>query len=161
MTSGFKLILAASADGFLAKGDADDMKWTGRADKALFKMLTTSGGVLVGGRRTVEQMPPLQYRTLLPLSRDTNRGMTLDQAHAMFNRDLQSAWLIGGPTVALEALKRGMVSRVYLNRVPSALGDGIPVQPLLDLLPPKPTYLSEVDGVLAAVYLGVNGGPRG
>jgi dihydrofolate reductase len=161
MNAGFKLILAASADGFLAKGPDDSMRWTGRADKALFKMLTTSGGVLVGGRRTVEQMPPLQYRTLLPLSRDTARGITLDQAHSMFNDDLKSAWLIGGPTVAMEALKKGLVSRVYLNWVAHELGDGIPVQPLLDLMPQQPTYLSEIDGVRAAVYLGVNGGPRG
>ncbi len=125
-----RLLLAVSADGFLAKGPDDDMRWTGPVDKAIFRLLTLSNGndVLLAGSRTFDQMPKLPGRQMERLSRD---GMTLEMAAGRW----PDAWLIGGPTVAVEALKLGLVSRAFMCISPVELGDGIDAQELSRYLP--------------------------
>lgn len=114
---GLKLIMALSADGFLCRGPDDDMSWTGREDKALFKTLTLTGGVMGAGSRTFDLLPELPGRRLVRLSthdggEDCSDGhrMSLD----MFPYRYPGAWLLGGPTVACEALERYLVDEVVL-----------------------------------------------
>lgn len=140
-----KLVMAVSKDGIVSLGPEDDMLWTGHDDKRAFRLLTHSGGALGAGRRTFERLPKLKGRTVVCLS--TRRGMvpnfearriadlskcgpepvsseaayestmTLGQfAHA--NPD---GWLIGGQTVALEALSISMLDLVVLCRAPIEL----------------------------------------
>ena len=91
-----RLLMAVSADGFLARGPDDDMSWTGQTDKKLFRLLTLVDPLLLAGATTAKLLPKLPGRTVVPLSR---RGLALS--------DMQSVdgWLIGGPTVAQEALR--------------------------------------------------------
>jgi dihydrofolate reductase len=153
--TGFKLPLAVSDDGFLARGPKDDMKWTGATDKAVFRLLTLSGGELLAGRTTAEQMPPLPGRKLITLSRQHHLGITLAEA-AWVHRD---AWLIGGPAIAEEALRANLVDRMFLCRVPVSLGDGIPFSRLQALLPDVCTYRQLVGpnppGYYVDVYTGL------
>lgn len=123
-----RLILAVSADGHLARGPEDDMSWTGLTDKRLFRLLTLVGSVCVAGSRTWLQMPKLGGRLVLPLSREHGRvldhpdgrqeaAMSLGKAFYRF----PDAWLLGGPTVAMEALEANLVDQVYLCRAENAV----------------------------------------
>jgi dihydrofolate reductase len=151
--TGFKLLLAVSADGFLARGPLDDMAWTGRDDKAVFRLLTTTHkGPLLAGRRTAELLPRLDGREVQVISRDRNAGYTLQEASWM-HRD---AWLIGGPTVAREALEANLVELAVICQAPAVLGDGIPFKPLKDLLPDVCTYRQLIGGIYVDIYTRVH-----
>jgi dihydrofolate reductase len=154
---GLKLLLAVSADGFLAKGPNDDMKWTGPADKAVFRLLTLTGGVLLAGRQTAQQLPPLPGRKVVALSRQHHLGLTLREAYW----STPQAWLIGGPSVAAEALRENMVERAFLCRTDAILGEGIPIGPLAALLPEVCTYRQKVAGIYVDVYTGLQERTRG
>lgn len=137
-----KLILAVSADGYFARGPSDDMRWTGATDKKVFKLLTSVGAVCGVGSSTFRQMPRLKGRRLVPLSRrpdpvpnyrvdelDARPGSAVPDWAAMvtpmtlgrFAHAYPEAWLLGGPTVAQEALEIGLVDQVYLCRSPTVL----------------------------------------
>lgn len=142
-----KLILAVSADGYFARGPEDDMSWTSPADKRAFRLLTSVGAVCGVGSRTWRQMPDLPGRRLVPISRS---GLVLSKAsaagklsEALFGdgpvrADLAipttqsltlgrfahlhpNGWLLGGPTVAQEALDCCLVDQVYLCRSSAVL----------------------------------------
>lgn len=117
-----KLILAVSADGFVAKGPVDDMSWTGKLDKAIFKLLTLSGNnQLWAGYTTYCQMPILAHRTVHPISRDNEKGYSLSSN--LFKED---DWLIGGQTVAIEAIKSNLIDELCLCHSREVnLNDGI------------------------------------
>lgn len=132
--TGLNLIMAVSADGFMAKGVQDDMSWTGPTDKKLFRLLTYLGPVktLGAGSTTTAQMPFLRNRPIVSLSRAPGKAqeLTLEQFAATY----PGAWLLGGPTVARKAFNKGLLHRVVLCRSKVALGDGIPdcITPLLE-----------------------------
>lgn len=126
----FNLIMAISADGFVATGPADDMRWTGYTDKNVFRMLTLSYPILLAGRVTAAQLPPLPGRQVFPLSRDPEKGMSLEEA----SRNMPGAWLIGGLDVALAALDADLVSTTFLCHTTARLGGGISGSPLIERL---------------------------
>lgn len=143
--SSLKLVMAVSKDGFVSLGPNDDMLWTGPDDKRAFRLLTSVGGVLGAGRRTFEQLPRLKGRRVICLStrklmvpndelREVSKaplkpgGMVPEDAayeRAMslgqFAHQHPTGWLIGGQTVALEALSVGLVDQVFLCRAPIEL----------------------------------------
>lgn len=128
---GFKLLLAVSADGFLARGPDDDMKWTTHTDKAVFRLLTlTADWPLLVSRKTAALMPTLPRRRIQLLSTQPQQGATLVEMSWAF----RDAWLIGGPTVALEAVRANLVSQAVICHSPVNLGEGIPFKPLEDAL---------------------------
>jgi dihydrofolate reductase len=129
----FKLILAVSADGFLAKGPDDDMSWTGKVDKAIFRLLTTVTVPLplLVGRKTAKAMPvQLPGRKLIVLSRNPKKGLDLRDAA----RAWPEAWLIGGAEVALQALELRLVQDAYLCYNREYLKEGIAAAPVLERL---------------------------
>lgn len=105
-----RLLMAVSTDGYLCRGPDDDMDWTGPADKALFRVLTSVGGVCAAGTTTWNLMPALEARQLIPLSREGYTLRRLEDEHP-------EAWLLGGPTVANAALCRSLVREVHLSVV--------------------------------------------
>lgn len=149
-----RLLLASSADGYLARGPEDDMKWTGPVDKAVFRLLTLSStDVLLAGSRTFDQMPKLPGRTMLRLSREAkpfgkHPRFDLDVAATCF----EDPWLIGGPTVAVEALKRGLVRRAFICVSPVSIGEGIHAAELEGYLPADPAYTIKVGDVRVLVF---------
>lgn len=131
MTQGLKLIMAMSTDGFLCRGPEDDMRWTGYSDKRIFHALTMTGGVMGAGRKTFDLLPPLHGRTLVCISRSGSDEKFDRQGHrwpvmslGMFAHRYPGAWLLGGPTVACEALNTHMVDEVHLCQSPAFIGRG-------------------------------------
>lgn len=153
-----RLLLASSADGYLARGPEDDMKWTGPIDKAVFRLLTLSNGndVLLAGSRTFDQMPKLPGRTMERLSRkgedgtadSWKEGTSLEAAAACW----PDAWLIGGPTVAREALQLGLVRRAFICVSPVELGSGMHARELEQFFPAEPEFTIKVGDVRVLVY---------
>lgn len=142
--SSLKLVMAVSKDSFVSLGPEDDMLWTGPDDKRAFRLLTAVGGVLGAGRRTFEQLPRLKGRRVICLS--TRQGFVEnaparearqfpfgdgpipeDAAYervlslGQFAHQYPTGWLIGGQTIALEALTIGLVDQVFLCHAPIEL----------------------------------------
>lgn len=117
-----KLLMAVSADGFVARGPDDDMRWTGALDKAIFRLLTM-GEVVGAGRVTYGMMRDLKLkgRDLRLITSNPGAGFTLDS----FARNCPRSWLIGGHTAALGALDLNLIDRVYLSVVGVELGQGV------------------------------------
>lgn len=111
-----KLIMAISEDGYVANGPEDDMLWTGSVDKAIFRLLTSTSNALAASSYSCYMIPnKLPGRgQLYSLSTDPRRGMPIEDFSLMF----PDAWLLGGQTLALYALKNGLVNQAYLSRVP-------------------------------------------
>jgi dihydrofolate reductase len=119
-----KLIMAVSKDGYVARGENDDMAWTGPDDKTVFKLLTHVGGLPLGvGRKTFEMIPKLPGRSLVSLSMDPTKGCTFTSFYDQY----PDAWLIGGQTIAMQAIEREMVDQVFLCRSPQVLGRGVKI----------------------------------
>jgi dihydrofolate reductase len=138
---GFKLIMAVSADGYLARGPKDNMRWTGFTDKQVFRLLTASHPVLLIGRQTHDVMPPLPWRQVVCLSRDPAQGLSLEQALEQY----PGAWLGGGAQVAQAALEKDMVDTTFLCHTSAMLGGGIPSGPIRALLPKVAKYTVVMD----------------
>ncbi|ATS92226.1 dihydrofolate reductase [Xanthomonas phage Bosa] len=133
-----RLLLASSIDGYLASGADDDMRWTGKTDKAIFRLLTMSNAtdVLLAGSTTFDQMPRLPNRSMVRITREPDAenlglGKSLGQAHL----DHPDGWLIGGPTLALAALRLGYVTRAFITVVPTELRGGMHAGELASYLP--------------------------
>lgn len=143
--SKLKLVMATSLDGIVALGPDDPMDWTGSDDKRAFRLLTSVGGVLGAGRRTFERLPVLKGRTVRCISTrkgyvpnaetrevldrplDGNALVSDDAAYVQtislgaFSHQHPDGWLIGGQTVALEALAIGLIGEVFMCRAPVEL----------------------------------------
>lgn len=145
-----KLLMAVSSDGFLASGPDDRMQWTGVTDKAIFRLLTlTGGGNVFAGRKTAENMPSLKGRTVHVLSKG---GLSLaDAAHS-------GAWLIGGPTVAAAALEAGYITQAVLCRVPATLYKGVSVDVVTRRLPDRPDHTIHLGDVEVMIFTPITGG---
>lgn len=141
---GLRVLMAVSADGFVARGPDDDMRWTGPDDKQLFRSLTQVGGALGMGRVTydlcAEKLRTYGRRTVC-LSSRPGHGMGLGE----FAFSHPGAWLIGGQTVVKEAIRIGLVDEVHLVENPNELGHGV----RLDL----PVYDEHLWGFDAKLHL--------
>lgn len=127
-----RAIMAVSADGFVCRGPEDDMRWTGSADKRLFRE-QTAGCAIGAGTTTWETMRGLSLpdRTLVHITREPrdlwSGGPTeeLEMTLGGFAEHYPDGWLIGGQTVLLSAIREGFVDRVLLSHVETELGDGV------------------------------------
>lgn len=121
-------LMAVSADGYVCTGPRDDMRWTGSADKRLFREQTM--GCVVGvGSTTAALMPPLPGRTLVRITREAEGQLPIvydgaSMALGAFARACPDAWLIGGQTVLLAAIEADLVGCVVLSHVRAETGGG-------------------------------------
>ena len=138
-----KLVMAISADGFVAKNDHDTMEWLGHTDKKVFRILTGVGGICAAGRVTADILPHLGARRVIRLTRD---GMTLDHVAGLY----PNAWLLGGQIAAINAFLRGYIQEVHLCRSMVKIKTGIPemITPWLK----KPVMITPIDNVILEVY---------
>ena len=120
-----KLIMACSADGYLAQSAKDDMRWTEGDDKKIFKLLTM-GETMGAGSTTYEMMKDLDLpgRRLAKISRYD--GISLEDFAA------RNKTLIGGATIARAAFNRNMIDIAYICRSYKVLGPTMTEQDRID-----------------------------
>jgi len=109
--SDLNAILAVGRDGFMARSQDDDMRWTGQTDKAIFKLLTSVGQVIGLSNRTADLLPPagLPGRHIARLSRQPGH-YTLED----FAENNPGAWLGGGYALTTAALELNLVRAVFI-----------------------------------------------
>lgn len=141
-----KILMAHSADGYLCMGPRDDMTWTGPDDKKIFRLLTRSSeSPLLAGRTTAEIMPRLP-KQVLAISRP---HLTLGKADSLY----PDAWLIGGPTIAREAILGGFAKVVFLVQSPQELYDGTPLTRITEVIPMTKAKREVIEFGLAKVQI--------
>jgi dihydrofolate reductase len=119
-----RVVMAVSNDGFVARDDQDNMKWTGQEDKNIFRVLTGIGGDIAVGRTTFDQMPELSGgRRLICVSRDEALGISLSELFQLSRS--RPVWLAGGQTVVMSALRHRMIREVHISRLHFNLSQGI------------------------------------
>jgi dihydrofolate reductase len=105
-----------SADGFVCRGPDDDMSWTCRQDKTLFRMVTTQARVLGAGSVTYDIMHSstvrLDNRLLVRLTRidDSSAGLALSE----FARRYPNGCVVGGQRLMRLAIESGLVTSLML-----------------------------------------------
>lgn len=114
-----KLVMAVTDTGHVTLEKNDRMTWTGPDDKAAFRLLTMTGSRVMGASAQTRNLMPtiLDGRKIVSLSTDKRRGQTLYE----FSKRFPGAALIGGQTIALEAIANGLLTEVHLCVVPTPL----------------------------------------
>jgi dihydrofolate reductase len=118
-----QLILGLSKNNFIAKSENDDMSWL-KADKNVFRLLSaTNGGICFISRKSGLLMPDtLPGRKIIKLSKlDYIKYPTLELAYTHY----PNANLLGGQTLALEAINKNYITDIFLTYSPIELESGI------------------------------------
>ncbi len=105
-----QLILGISADKYVSKGPNDNMKWLGSDDKSIFKLLTLGAHNVnfAASSKTCDYIPFLPGRG--PVIRLSRNDYSLDK---FYNKNPNGV-LLGGQTIAEEAIKSKIIDRVHL-----------------------------------------------
>lgn len=118
-----QLILGLSQNNFIAKSENDDMKWL-KADKNVFRLLSaTNEGICFISRKSGLLMPKtLPGRKIIKLSTlDYTKYLTLELAFSYY----PNSNLLGGQTLALEAINKNYITDIFLTYAPIELKEGI------------------------------------
>ena len=105
------LIMAQSQDGYFAKDENDDMKWTGKQDKEIFQLKnrkiwvvrSKNAGWLVNNGQLINEI-------------------TFGQIN---NKMFNNAKVIGGPTLAKAVIDAGYINYAYISVIPKKLNKGL------------------------------------
>ena len=106
-----KALYATSFNGYMAKGPDDDMSWTGKVDKQLFKLITTVAQVCVISKNLSNMLPD-------KVLKDPNRKFIIcdkdvdERNLRKCNFWYSDAILLGGPLFIKEALKEDVIDMV-------------------------------------------------
>lgn len=145
------LLMAVTADGFIAKSSEHFPDWTGKADKRLFVSVTQKAGVVIMGSKTFDIIgKPLPRRRNVILTRNKSRvsrweNLTYtDQEPEAILRDLgkdgfSEAVLAGGAHINALFAQKGLIDELLLTVCPKIFGQGIslfssPVEMALELV---------------------------
>lgn len=106
-------------------GKDDKLPWKCKEELALFKQ-KTMGKIIVMGRKTVENLPKLEGRTIMCLTRNKQERIptrnVVTYIHSMEEILEIPNWkeniiFAGGASIYKQAIKNGMVKRVYLSQL--------------------------------------------
>ncbi|MBR9981310.1 MAG: dihydrofolate reductase [Desulfatitalea sp.] len=145
------LIMAMTADGKIARHNTHYPDWTGKADKKMFKQLTTAAGVVIMGSRTYGTIgKPLPQRLNWVMTRSPQRYASSE--HLVFSDDpptvivdklvargYSAAALTGGATINSLFARARLIDDLVLTVTPKLFGQGLslfaePVDADLELL---------------------------
>lgn len=130
-------LMAATADGKIARDSNEVIDWTGKEDKKYFVQVTKKAGVMIMGSKTFDMIgKALPGRKSVVVTRDRTRQS--DEKDLVFTdrkpeeivNDLKqegfsSAALIGGSTINSLFLEAGMVDEIHVTMVPKIFGKGL------------------------------------
>jgi dihydrofolate reductase len=128
------IIVAVSADGFIAKDENHPAYWTGKEDKKRFIELTKRAGVVVMGSTTYQTLKrPLADRTNLVYSRskkvfdgaETVHEKPTELLQKLEARGFKELAICGGSYIYTMFLKAHCVDKIYLTIEPKLFGVGI------------------------------------
>lgn len=103
-----KAVFVESYNGYMAKSDTDDMRWTPVHDKKLFKLLSYAyGGVCICSAKTYSLLPE-------NMKKDVNRRFIVAEREGKYslpslNKTFPSGVLIGGKTFLTAAYNLGVI----------------------------------------------------
>ena len=131
------LLVAATADGIIARDSDHFVDWTGKADKQYFVKITKEAGLMIMGSNTFDTFARvLPGRKSIVMTRDKTRKsknpdlIFTDETPEQIVKGLEaqgytSAALIGGSVVNTLFLKAGLVHEIHITIVPRLFGQGL------------------------------------
>jgi len=145
------LIMAMTVDGKIARHNTHYPDWTGKADKRMFKELTTDSGVVIMGSRTYSTIgKPLPNRLNVVMTRHPERfssGSNLmftsfspkEILSHLSSMGYTKASLTGGATINALFARDRLIDEMVLTVLPSVFGEGVslfaePMDAILELV---------------------------
>jgi dihydrofolate reductase len=133
------IIVAQTADGFIAKNSGHEATWTSREDKKRFVEITKRAGVMVMGLNTFKTFPsPLPERLHIVYSPDDDaskdniegvveytKDTPADLIKKLEERGFTEVAICGGTTIYTMFMKSGLVETIYLTIEPKLFGKGM------------------------------------
>jgi len=133
------IIVAQTADGFIAKNSGHEATWTSREDKKRFVEITKRAGVMVMGLNTFKTLPsPLPGRLHIVYSPDEKaskdnipgvveytKDTPVDLIKKLEERGFNEVAICGGTTIYTMFMKSGLVETIYLTIEPKLFGKGM------------------------------------
>ncbi|MBO4480407.1 MAG: hypothetical protein J5742_02145 [Alphaproteobacteria bacterium] len=146
-----KAIFVESCNGYLARGENDDMSWTPELDKKIFKLLTFAcGGVYVCSPHTFGLLPE-------KMRMDKNRMFLVakrsgDMSLRNLNYDFPNAILVGGPVFLQAAYDVGVIDTFVITTVKQKIiADERYKNPFSKILP-QPSATIPFDDMTVRIY---------
>lgn len=130
------IIVAETADGFIAKETNHPALWTSKEDKKHFVEITKRAGVVIMGSTTWKTLPkPMKDRLNIVYTRS---GETYEGAEStsiepkelidsLESRGFSEVSICGGSSIYTLFLKAGLVDTIYLTIEPILFGKGISI----------------------------------
>lgn len=130
------LIVAITADGFIAKAPSNGDTWdyTSKGDRGFFVEMTKQAGVVIMGSTTYETIgKPLADRLNIVYSRapkeiegvEVTQKDPRDLLYDLENRGYKEAAIIGGAQIFTLFMEQKLVDKVYLTIEPLFFGRGV------------------------------------
>jgi dihydrofolate reductase len=131
------LLMAATADGIIARDSNHFVDWTGKSDKQYFVKVTKEAGVMIMGSNTFDTFGRvLPNRKNIVMTRDKTRKSNdpelifTDETPERIIKRLEqegytSAALIGGSVINSLFLKADLVHEIHLTIIPKVFGKGL------------------------------------
>jgi dihydrofolate reductase len=140
------LIIASSADGFIARNSEHIVDWTDIEDKGFFQEMTESIGTVIAGYNTYRSLrAALPGRRMIVMSSSADvadskpgeleffSGMPEELMKQLEGEGIDHAALIGGGQLDGSFLSLGLVDEIYLTIAPLLFGQGISLSSDFDL----------------------------
>lgn len=131
------LLMAVTADGFIAKSSGHFPDWTGKADKQLFVSVTKKAGAVIMGSKTFDTIAsPLPHRLNVIVTRNTSRVSQWENLifsndppekilQNLSERGFQEVILAGGATINSLFADEGLIDEILVTVCPKIFGRGI------------------------------------
>lgn len=130
------IIVAMTADGFIAKGHDHVTTWTSKADKNFFKEKTKEAGVIVMGSKTFETIGrALPGRRNIVLSRtkkfddidgiETSAESPGELVARLEREGVRELAVCGGAGIYTSFIKQGLIDTLYITVEPILFGQGL------------------------------------
>ncbi len=133
------IIVAQTADGFIAKSSSHEATWTSKEDKKRFVEITKRAGVMVMGLNTFNTFPsPLKDRLHIVYSPDEEASKNNIEGVVEYTKDspedlikkletrgFTEVAICGGTTIYTMFMKSGLVDTLYLTIEPKLFGKGM------------------------------------
>jgi len=133
------IIVAETADGFIAKNSAHVADWTSKEDKRRFVEITKRARVMIMGLNTFNTFPsPLKDRLHIVYSPEPDASKNniegvveytmespADLIKSLEARGFTEVAICGGSTIYTMFIKSGLVDTIYLTIEPILFGEGM------------------------------------